>query len=319
MQLISIARNPVPTGAISGALIAGDGIALRYARWPATRGPRKGTVVIAPGRGEFIEKYFEVIAELRRRGFAVAIMDWRGQGGSDRLAADNPRRGHVGDFADYDRDLRHFMKEIVLPDCPAPYTGLGHSMGGAILIRNAIRPGSWFDRFVLTAPMIAFSAEKVGYPETLVRFYVETAAFGFSQSLIPGGYEVMPDQLRYEDNQLTSDRERWQRMTGVLEVAPQLAIGSPTIGWVRAAFRAMSELQEADCPKRVQVPMLVFAAGADRIVDSRAAEDFAVQLKVGGLIRLPGSRHEILQEDDAVRMRFWAAFDAYMNLEQQAA
>jgi lysophospholipase len=192
-------------------------------------------------------------------------------------------------------------------------------MGGAILMRNAIRPGSWFDRFVLTAPMIAFSAEKVGYPETLVRFYVETAAFGFSQSLIPGGYEVMPDQLRFEDNQLTSDRERWQRMTGVLEVAPQLAIGSPTIGWVRAAFRAMSELQEADCPKRVQVPMLVFAAGADRIVDSRAAEDFAVQLKVGGLIRLPGSRHEILQEDDAVRMRFWAAFDAYMNLEQQAA
>lgn len=319
MQLISIARNPVPTGAISGSLVAPDGVALRFARWPATRGPRKGTVLIAPGRGEFIEKYFEVTAELRRRGFAVAIMDWRGQGGSDRLVADNPRKGHVGDFADYDRDLRHFMKEIVLPDCPPPYTGLGHSMGGAILMRNAIRPGSWFDRFVLTAPMIAFSAEKIGYPEALVRFYLETAALGFSQAYIPGGHEIMPNQLRFEDNQLTSDRERWQRMTGVLEVAPQLSIGSPTVGWVRAAFRAMSELQEPDCPKRVQVPMLVFAAGADRIVDSRAAEDFAVQLKIGGLIRLPGSRHEILQENDAVRMRFWAAFDAYMNVEQQAA
>ena len=138
MQLVSIARNPAPTGAITGLMIAEDGAGLRYARWPATRGPRRGTVVIAPGRGEFIEKYFEVVAELRRRGFAVAVMDWRGQGGSDRLL-DHPRKGHVEDFAEYDRDLRQFMKEIVLPDCPPPYTALGHSMGGAILMRNAIR------------------------------------------------------------------------------------------------------------------------------------------------------------------------------------
>jgi lysophospholipase len=129
----------------------------------------------------------------------------------------------------------------------------------------------------------------------------------------------MPDQVRFEDNQLTSDRERWQRMTGVLDVAPELAIGSPTVGWVRAALRAMAELQERDCPKRVEVPMLVFAAGADKIIDSRAVEDFAVQLKVGGLVRLPGSQHEILQENDPLRMRFWAAFDAYMGVEQRAA
>jgi lysophospholipase len=318
MQLVSIARNPVPTGAITGLLTAADGVHLRYARWAATRGPRRGTVVIAPGRGEFIEKYFEVVAELRRRGFAVAVMDWRGQGGSDRLL-DNPRMGHVDDFAEYDADLRLFMKEIVLPDCPPPYTGLGHSMGGAILIRNAIRPGSWFDRIVVTAPMIAFSPEKMVYPAALVRGYAEVAGLVFARSFIPGGHETMPDQTRFEGNLLTSDRERWQRMTGVLEVAPELSIGSPTVGWVRAALRAMAELQEPDCPKRVQVPMLVFAAGADTIVDSRAAEDFAVQLKVGGLVRLPGSLHEILQENDPLRMRFWAAFDAYMGVEQKAA
>ncbi len=318
MQLVSIARNPVPTGAITGQLVAADGIRLRTARWPATRGPRRGTVVIAPGRGEFIEKYFEVVAELRRRGFAVAVMDWRGQGGSDRLL-DHPRKGHIGDFSEYDLDLRQFMKEIVLPDCPPPYTGLGHSMGGAILMRNAIRAGSWFDRIVVTAPMIAFSSDKMGYPASLVRLYAEAAGLGFARSFIPGGHEIMPDQMRFEDNQLTSDRERWQRMTGVLEVAPDLAIGSPTVGWLRAALRAMAELQEPDCPKRVQVPLLVFAAGADKIVDSRAAEDFAVQLKVGGLVRLPGSQHEILHENDPLRMRFWAAFDAYMGVESRAA
>ena len=97
-----------------------DGVQLRHARWDATRGPRRGTVCLFQGRGEFIEKYFEVIADLRRRGFAVATMDWRGQGGSTRLLA-NPRKGHVRSFAEFDRDLAHFMQEVVLPDCPAPY------------------------------------------------------------------------------------------------------------------------------------------------------------------------------------------------------
>lgn len=317
MQLVTIARNPVPTGAVTGLLTADDGARLRFARWSATRGPRRGTVFISPGRGEFIEKYFEVVAELRRRGFAVAILDWRGQGGSERML-DDPRKGHINDFAEYDHDLRRFMKDIVLPDCPPPYTALGHSMGGAIVMRNSIKPGSWFDRIVVTAPMIAFSAEKLVYPASLVRAYAELAALGFSRSFIPGGHKIMPDQTVFDGNDLTSDRERWQRMAGVLEVAPGLAIGSPTVGWVRAALRAMAELQEPGCPKRVQVPLLVFAAGADRIVDSRAAEDFAVQLKVGGLVRLPGSKHEILQENDPVRMRFWAAFDAYMGVEQKA-
>ncbi len=71
-------------------------------------------------RHEFIEKYFEVVGELRRRGFAVAVLDWRGQGGSSRLTR-NPLKGHVRNFADYEEDLTHFMKGVVLP-------GLSHAL-----------------------------------------------------------------------------------------------------------------------------------------------------------------------------------------------
>lgn len=319
MDLVSLARNPVPSGAVTGMLDAFDGTPLRFARWGATRGPRRGTVCVFPGRGEFIEKYFEVTAELRRRGFAVAIMDWRGQGGSGR-ALENPHKGYVADFALFDRDLRRFMQEIVLPDCPPPYIGLAHSMGAAILLRNAVLPASWFSRMVLTAPMIAFSAEKMRYPLGLVRAYAELACLtGFSGAYIPGGGDEILSHKRFEDNDLTADRERWQRAVGVLEIAPRLRLGSPTMGWLRAACRAMTELQEPDYPQRIQVPMLVFAAGADRIIDSRKVEDFAVRLKLGALVRLPGSRHEILQETDPIRLRFWAAFDAYLGLEQAAA
>ena len=141
MQLVSLAKNPVPSGGTVGSFRGYDGAELRYARWDATRMPRRGTVCLFGGRAEFIEKYFEVIADLRRRGFAVATMDWRGQGGSQRMLS-NPRKGHVRGFWEYDRDLIRFMKDIVLPDCPPPFIGLGHSMGGNILLaqRDDARP-----------------------------------------------------------------------------------------------------------------------------------------------------------------------------------
>lgn len=319
MDLVSLARNPIPSGAVAGMLTMPDGVKLRFARWQATRGPRAGTVCIFPGRGEFIEKYFEVVAELRRRGFAVAVLDWRGQGGSDRLL-ENPRKGHILDFAQHDSDLRRYMTEIVLPDCPPPYIAVAHSMGAAILLRNAIQPGSWFSRMVLTAPMIAFNEARSRYSLPVLRAYAEAASLaGFSRAYVPGGSDEITDLRQFEGNELTSDRERWNRAKGVLQIAPGLGLGSPTVGWLRAATRAMSVLQERDYPARIQVPMLVFAAGADRIVDPRAVEDFAVRLKLGALIRLPGSRHEIMQENDDVRLRFWAAFDAYMGLQQAAA
>ena len=86
---------------MSASFRATTGSKLRFARWEATRGPRRGTVCLFGGRGEFIEKYFEVVADLRRRGFAVATMDWRGQGGSARPLS-NPRKGHVRNFDQYD-------------------------------------------------------------------------------------------------------------------------------------------------------------------------------------------------------------------------
>src|SRR6185312_11935737 len=107
-DLVGITRNPVPNGAVAGAFTARDGVSIRYATWDTTAERRLGTVCLFGGRGEFIEKYFETITDLRRRGFAVATMDWRGQGGSTRLLA-NPAKGHAESFAQHDEDVRRFM------------------------------------------------------------------------------------------------------------------------------------------------------------------------------------------------------------------
>jgi len=147
MQLVSLSINPIPSGGIVSDFEGYDGLKLRSALWEPTRGPARGTVCIVPGRGEFIEKYFETAADLRARGFAVATLDWRGQGLSDRPLSD-PLKGHVRDFSEYDTDLQAFMQEVVLPDCPPPLFAIGHSMGGTILIRSAHQGRRWFDRFL---------------------------------------------------------------------------------------------------------------------------------------------------------------------------
>ena len=138
MKLISIPANPVPDGAVTGMLKTPDGVSIRFARWPPPSG-RKGTVCIFNGRTEFIEKYFEVARELHARGFAVATIDWRGQGLSERLLRDT-RKGHVTNFAKYVIDLETFMREVVLPDCPPPLFALkdADSRGGEGASDNSV-------------------------------------------------------------------------------------------------------------------------------------------------------------------------------------
>src|SRR5215472_5277381 len=99
MSLFAIPANPIPEGAVTGTLKTPDGVQLRFARFAPPPG-RKGTLCVFHGRAEFIEKYFEVVRDARERGFAVATLDWRGQGLSQRPLSDH-FRGHVGNFSEY--------------------------------------------------------------------------------------------------------------------------------------------------------------------------------------------------------------------------
>jgi lysophospholipase len=134
MTLLSIPAYPVPEAALAGTIEAPDGATLRFARWASPANGR-GTVCVFTGRGECIEKYFETVRDLRKRDYAVAMIDWRGQGHSSRRLS-NPLKGHVQSFSDYEIDVMAFVKQVVLPDCPPPYFALAHSMGGVSVHRG---------------------------------------------------------------------------------------------------------------------------------------------------------------------------------------
>ncbi len=311
MTLVGIPRNPVPSGAVPGTITAYDGTQFRYARWdPPARG-RKGTVCLFGGRTEFIEKYFETISDLRQRGFGVATMDWRGQGGSSRPLR-NKFKGHVDDFAQYNADLDEFMSEVVLPDCPPPYYALAHSMGANILLHAGCRRDCWFERMVFSSPMIRIGgrAPSLGVSDVLAQLSV---FFGLGDLYIPGGKDDAPNAMPFDGNLLTSDRRRYERNRLTLDAAPALGLGSPTIAWVQAAVGSMKVLNSFGFPPKVHVPVLMLAAGEDKIVSNQAIDEMAMQLKAGSRIVIDGARHELLQEKDSYREQLWAAFDAFVS------
>src|ERR1700704_4164427 len=308
MTLVSVPANPVPADAVSGRLKTPDGVELRYARWPPPPG-RKGTVCLFQGRAEFIEKYFETVRDLRARGFAVATLDWRGQGLSQR-ALRNSRKGYVRSFDEYAIDLDTFINEVVLPDCPPPHFALAHSMGATILLRAAYNGNRTFDRTVLLAPMIALPGLRRTRATRIIVRAMRLAGLGVSY--VPGGDSTVMMQRPFIGNLLTSDPVRYARNVAVLEAEPKLAIGWPTVAWTDSAFRVMGEMSEPGYPGRIRQPILIIAAGQDAIVSTPAIDEFAVHLRAGSHLIVPGSRHELLMEQDRFRMQALAAFDAFV-------
>ena len=308
MKLVSIPANPVPDDAVTGMLKTPDGVHLRFARFAPPAG-RRGTVCILPGRTEWIEKYFETVRDLRNRGFAVAVIDWRGQGLSDRALSDR-YKGYVGSFSQFDTDLETFMREVVLPDCPPPIFALAHSMGATILLRAIGRGQRWFDRVVLSAPMLGIAfAQSAGIAGGLLRV-VRWAGFG--GIYVPGRYPGVLDLRPFAGNPLTSDPVRFARSAAILEAEPALALGGPTVAWADAAFRAMRAMREPSFPARIRQPILIIAAGRDAIVSNVVIEDFAMSLRAGSHLVVVGSQHELLMEQDRYRSQFFAAFDAFV-------
>jgi lysophospholipase len=287
-----------------------DGRRLRAATWDSAPGVRRRKLcVIFNGQTEFLEKYGDVIAELAARGFAGASLDWRGQGGSTRTLAD-ALKAHVGDFSEYDADLEAFMEQLVYPMWEEPPLALAHSMGAHILLRALhARPGS-FAAAVMTAPMVRTGTR--GFPGWLVRLVCRTQNFaGLSAEWVWGMQERDPLRISFEDNLVTSDRERFARNQAILVDRSDIRLAGPTWGWLEAAYRSMAAMMAPGYAEAITTPCLLFGAGRDRIVNTDAVRDFARRLPHGTYVEIPEAEHEILMENDTIRARFWTAFDAF--------
>jgi lysophospholipase len=296
--------DPLPIKAV--------GATLRAARFPAAPDvPARGVCVLLNGQTEFIEKYFEVIDELRGRGFSVATMDWRGQGGSTRMTDDN-RKSFVGDFSEYDEDLDTLMNWIVTPmlgpgEKPV---ALAHSMGAHNLLRHLARQPSSFAAAILCAPMIAISFR--GQKEMLVRSVTRYQLWRGKRTGWVWGMEGRdPHKMNFSSQLVTSDPQRFERAQMLLREHPNLRLAGATWGWLAAALRSMDWLRGQ--ATAVATPLLVVGAGKDRICITPQAQEFACRAPNAEYVEIEQAEHEILMERNAIRTQFWLSFDAFIK------
>lgn len=308
-RLFGSEDNPLPKGVRVGSVETTDGLWLRYARWPAETRPSKGTVILLQGRSEYIEKYLETVADLRRKGYGVLSFDWRGQGASDRLLTDR-RRGYVEHFNQYLDDLETILTKVALPDCKPPFSIVAHSTGALVALLASPALANRIDRMVLVAPLIKLNNLPISQ-NALYRLSGIFSFLGFGRTYVARG-TARPSDKVFDGNFLTSDRRRFERNKSVLMEHDSLFLGAPTIAWIFAACRAMRAVNEPGFANAVSVPILMVAAGNDHVVDSALVELYGRQMRAGSCLTISGARHEILQERDVYREQLLAAIFSFL-------
>lgn len=310
MQLYALEGNPVPDGAVVGTVVTPDGVRLRYARWRSTARRSQGTVCLLQGRAESIEKYFETVGDLRRRGFTVASFDWRGQGGSDRRLG-NRLKAHVDSYGEYDRDLEAFTQQVLLPDCPPPYFAVAHSMGGLMALRAARDNRARYARMVLVGPLVAFGPTRPRQP-VACQIAALMTAMGLGEINASGQARETIGRIAFAGNRLTRDAKRFERSREIALRIPQVSVEGPTYGWLYATCRASREAMAPEFARAIKVPTLIVVGALDKVVSLAAVERLAAEIRGGSQVVIAGAEHELLIERDSVRDQFFAAFDAFV-------
>jgi lysophospholipase len=292
-----------PAGTQTGWLKAADGVRLRMS---VMAGREKGTILWFPGRAEYIEKYASATGDMLERGYSSVVIDWRGQGLSDRLL-DNPRIGHVAAFSDYQKDVAALLDAVQASDLPRPLFLIAHSMGGAIGLR-ALIDGLPVKAVGFSAPMwgIQINGAMHNLAAPMSELSVKS---GLGQRFVPGGKSLSYHSgLEFGNNKLTTDRAVFEAVQTQVATHPELSIRGPSLTWLAESLHENREVKGMDCP---DIPAITFMGSNERIVDTEIIAERMQRWPGGCLQKMDSAEHEILMERPQIRN---AAFDAIAAL-----
>ncbi|MDG1101793.1 MAG: alpha/beta hydrolase [Ascidiaceihabitans sp.] len=271
-----------------------DNKRIRLAVW--AENAARGTVLLFPGRTEYVEKYAAYAADLESRGYCTIAADWRGQGLADRLL-DDPMVGHVERFHDYQKDVEALVSAATELDLPKPYYLMAHSMGGAIGLR-ALANGLAVKAAVFSAPMWGIHLAPHLRPAAWILSHVmPILGKGASHppNTSPESYVLTAD---FEDNMLTSDPQMFELMTDQVAKYNALGLGGPSYVWLREALKETRSLAALRSPK---VPTLTFLGTNERIVRVSSVHNRMRRWGNGDLELVQDAEHEILMEQQSIR------------------
>lgn len=272
-----------------------DKVRLRTGLWHSENASR-GTVLLFPGRSEYIENYGRTATALDQLGFATFAIDWRGHGLSDRLSEDG-LIGHVNRFSDYQRDVAAMINAAKKLALPKPWYLIGHSMGACIGLRAVIE-GLPITACAFTSPMWDIKMSTI---ERLAAWPLSWAA----QALGKGDIYVPGVQRQtyvlcspFEGNKMTHDPDMYQYWIEQANSLPGLPTAGPSMGWLYAALKECRDLSKLTAPN---VPCIAFCADKDEDVNVQAIQDRMAEWPNGSCVSFQNAKHELFLETPDIR------------------
>ena len=273
---------------------APDGVRVRVGAWRGASD--RGTVLLFPGRTEYIEKYGRAARDFAQRGYATLTIDWRDQGLSDRLTGDI-MSGHVGVFSDYQQDVAVMVATAEALDMPKPWHLLAHSMGGCIGLR-AVIDGLPVQSCAFSGPMWGIQMAKSLRPLAWsLSFGVRHVGLGhiYAPGTDPENYVLTEP---FETNKLTGCPNMYQYMIDQALAYPELGLGGPSLQWLYEALRETRALSSHPSP---QMPCMTVLGTKEEIVCPRRIEQRISNWPGARLELVQDGRHEVLMDTPEMR------------------
>ena len=218
--------------------------------------------------------------------------------GSYRLTED-PSLVHIDTWKRFVRDFLKVCHVVKEQYSELPLFLFAHSMGGAIGTIAAAWETEFFQKIILSSPMIRPLTGNVPWSVTVAIAQVECLAGRNARYVI--GQKPYDGSEILETSAAVSEA-RFTRYNEIRKQSREIQTSAASYGWLLASIK-MSWYLRYHGWKKLTAPVLLFQAEKDAFVSVRAIQKFAKKLQRKGrtsceYMYMPGSKHEIFGSDD---------------------
>ncbi|MGN0357288.1 MAG: alpha/beta fold hydrolase [Blautia sp.] len=265
-------------------------------------GDAVGTIIIAHGFTESVEKYKEVIFYFLREHYNIFLLDHRGHGKSVReLKNSDFSLTHINKFEDYVEDFRGFIEEIVVSrvGTQMPFYIFAHSMGGAIAVRYLQMYPGRISKAVLTAPMLDIKLGMSPVHAEAISYYMVKTGRGEKYIM---GQTAFQKKYSFEESSCSS-RERYEYYFNKKMKSFELQNNAGSYSWLFESLKAVKKIEKEK--RKIQIPLCIFVAEHDNLVSRRGQIDLAEKTPDSRLILVEDTKHEIYMAPAKIQRQYW--------------